>query len=388
MKKQSKAIPEVMLHKHILVCGNNLNALSIMRSLGEVGIRPIVILLEGNPIQLVEKCKYLGKLIKVSSFKETLEVLMTFRDEKCKPFIYSSDDNHESLLDHYYDQLKDYFYFFNAGEKGRVSYYMDKDKICEEAKECGFDIANGEVLRRGELPKALHYPVITKTLNPCDNGWKRDVGIYYNDDELAKAYTHMVSERLLVQEYIVKKNELSMQGFSIDGGEIVYLPFKNFYFRFTKSSYGSYCYYHTNKDEELTAKITQLIRKIGYSGNFEIEFIEKLDGSMVFLEINFRHSLSNYACTIGGVNLPYEWAKATLLHSIEGLAPKRDYFTALYEPKDYANFVKTGKIGIFAWLKDIIEADSYYVWNRHDIRPVLSFYRGKIMRKLSRHKKA
>jgi len=386
MKNQSKAIPEVLSHKHILICGDNLNALSIMRSLGEVGIRPIVILLEGNPINLVAKSKYLGQLIKVPSFQETLKVLLTFRDENCKPFIYTSDDNHQSLLDYYYEELKDYFYFFNAGAKGRITYYMDKDKICEAAQECGFEIANGEVLLRGELPKALHYPVITKTLNPCDQGWKRDVGIYYNADDLAKAYTQMISKKLLVEEYIEKKNELSMQGFSIDGGKIVYLPFKRQYFRFTKTSYGSYCYYYTNKDEELTSKINQLIRKIGFSGNFEIEFIEKPDGGLVFLEINFRHALSNYASTIGGVNLPYEWAKATLLHSIEGLVPTKDYFTALYEPKDYGSFVKTGKMSMAAWLKDFFKADSYYLWNRYDMRPVLSFYIGKITRKL-RHKK-
>ena len=45
-----KAIPEVAAHKHIVLCGDNLNALSIIRSLGQVGIRPIVIVLQGNPI--------------------------------------------------------------------------------------------------------------------------------------------------------------------------------------------------------------------------------------------------------------------------------------------------------------------------------------------------
>lgn len=386
MKKQVKAIPEVMLHEHILICGDNLNALSIIRSLGKVGIRPIVILLKGNPLNLVEKCRYVGKVIKVNSFEESFKTLMSFRNEKCKPFIYTSDDNHQSLLDINYDRLKDYFYFFNAGEKGRITYFMDKDKICEAAQECGFDIARGEVLLRGELPQNLHYPVITKTLNPCDNGWKRDVGIFYNAEDLTKAYALMVSQRLLVEEYIEKKNELSMQGFSIDGGKIVYLPFKRQYFRFTKTSYGSYCYYYPNKDEHLTAKITQLIRNIGFTGNFEIEFIEKPDGGLVFLEINFRHALSNYASTIGGVNLPYEWAKATLLNSIEDLKPTKDYFTALYEPKDYASFVKTGKIGLVPWLNDCIKADSLYLWNWHDMRPVLSFYYGKVMRKL-RHEK-
>ena len=347
-----KAIPEVLSHQHLVVCGDNLNALSIVRSLGEVGIRPIVIMTKGNPISLVAKSRYVGRVIEASSFEENLNIMRTFGDEKCKPFVYTSDDDHQSFLDMHYDELKDYFYFFNAGQRGRVTYFMDKDKVCAAAQECGFTIAQGEVLERGELPKTLNYPVITKTLNPCDSGWKRDVGIYYSPEELSRAYADMISSKLLVQEYIEKKNELSMQGFSIDGGEIVYLPFKRQYFRFTKTSYGSYCYYYTYKDDDLRQQITSLIRQIGYSGNFEIEFIEKPDGSLVFLEINFRHALSNYASTIGGVNLPYEWAKATLLHNIDGLKPTRDYFTALFESKDYVNFVQTGEMSRLRWLKD------------------------------------
>ncbi len=377
-----KAIPEVLSHQHLVVCGDNLNALSIVRSLGEVGIRPIVIMTKGNPISLVAKSRYVGRLIEASSFEENLSIMRTFGDEKCKPFVYTSDDDHQSFLDMHYDELKDYFYFFNAGQQGRVTYFMDKDKICAAAQECGFAIAQGEVLARGEMPKALNYPVITKTLNPCDSGWKRDVGIYYSPEELSRAYADMISTKLLVQEYIEKKNELSMQGFSIDGGEIVYLPFKRQYFRFTKTSYGSYCYYYTYKDDDLRQRITKLIRQIGYSGNFEIEFIEKPDGSLVFLEINFRHALSNYASTIGGVNLPYEWAKATLLHNIDGLKPTREYFTALFESKDYANFVQTGEMSRLRWLKDFFAADSYYLWNRRDMAPVFSFYWGKLKRKL------
>ena len=377
-----KAIPEVLSHQHLVVCGDNLNALSIVRSLGEVGIRPIVIMTKGNPISLVAKSRYVGRVIEASSFEENLNIMRTFGDEKCKPFVYTSDDDHQSFLDMHYDELKDYFYFFNAGQRGRVTYFMDKDKVCAAAQECGFTIAQGEVLERGELPKALNYPVITKTLNPCDSGWKRDVGIYYSPEELSRAYADMISSKLLVQEYIEKKNELSMQGFSIDGGEIVYLPFKRQYFRFTKTSYGSYCYYYTYKDDDLRQQITSLIRQIGYSGNFEIEFIEKPDGSLVFLEINFRHALSNYASTIGGVNLPYEWAKATLHHNIDGLKPTRDYFTALFESKDYANFVQTGEMSRLRWLKDFFAADSYYLWNRRDIAPVVSFYWGKLKRKL------
>ncbi len=379
--KRIEAIPEVKRHLHIVLCGDNINAVSILRSLGEVGLRPTVIMVDEGHVPLVSKCRYVGKLIQTKSFDESLQQFLSLADPQCPPFVYTSDDNHQSLIDLHYDELKQGFYFFNAGEAGRVTHFMDKNNICLAAKECGFTIAESEVLKPGQLPQHIHYPVITKTLNPYEDGWKRDVGIYHDPESLAKAYTQMVSKTLLVQEYIVKKNELSMQGFSIDAGRIVYLPFKRQYFRFTDSAYGSYCYYKTYQDDDLYNKIVALLRMIRFSGNFEIEFLEKQDGSLVFLEINFRHALSNYASTIGGINLPYEWAKATLLHSVDGLHPTKDYFTAINEFKDFNTFVKSGKIGLLPWLKDLVTADSYYLWNKHDPKPLFSFYLGKLTRK-------
>lgn len=379
--KRIEAIPEVKRHPHIVLCGDNINAVSILRSLGEVGLRPTVIMVDEGHVPLVSKCRYVGNLIQTKSFDESLQQLLSLADPQRPPFVYTSDDYHQSLIDLHYDELKQGFYFFNAGEAGRVTHFMDKNNICLAAKECGFTIAESEVLKPGQLPQHIHYPVITKTLNPYEDGWKRDVGIYHDPESLAKAYTQMVSKTLLVQEYIVKKNELSMQGFSIDAGRIVYLPFKRQYFRFTDSAYGSYCYYKTYQDDDLYNKIVALLRMIRFSGNFEIEFLEKQDGSLVFLEINFRHALSNYASTIGGINLPYEWAKATLLHSVDGLHPTKDYFTAINEFKDFNTFVKSGKIGLLPWLKDLVTADSYYLWNKHDPKPLFSFYLGKLTRK-------
>lgn len=214
---------EVYLHKHILICGDNINSLGIIRSLGEKGIRPIVIVVEEGHIPLVSKSKYVSKLIKTESFEESYEELLKFADPACKPFVYTTDDNHESMLDLHYNELKDGYYFFNAGEAGRVTKLMNKDVLCDLAKECGFRIPAKEAVKRGELPKKINYPVITKTLTPYSAGWKRDVGIYHGDEELAEAYKGMISEELLLQEYVEKKNEYEIHGFSINNGEQIYL---------------------------------------------------------------------------------------------------------------------------------------------------------------------
>lgn len=65
-------ISEVAAHKHIVLCGDNLNAISILRNLGEIGIKPIVILIQEGNLQLVKYCRYVGKLISTNSFGESL----------------------------------------------------------------------------------------------------------------------------------------------------------------------------------------------------------------------------------------------------------------------------------------------------------------------------
>ena len=155
--KRIEAIPEVKRHLHIVLCGDNINAVSILRSLGEVGLRPTVIMVDEGHVPLVSKCRYVGKLIQTKSFDESLQQLLSLADPQCPPFVYTSDDNHQSLIDLHYDELKQGFYFFNAGEAGRVTYFMDKNNICLAAKECGFTIAESEVLKPGQLPQ--HIPL-------------------------------------------------------------------------------------------------------------------------------------------------------------------------------------------------------------------------------------
>ena len=52
---------EVFKHKHICLVEDHYNPLGIVRSLGEEGIKPIVLLCGANN-HLVEKSKYIGEI--------------------------------------------------------------------------------------------------------------------------------------------------------------------------------------------------------------------------------------------------------------------------------------------------------------------------------------
>jgi len=368
---------ELHKHQHIVVCWSDLNSLGVVRSLGEKGINPILIILKGG-MNIVEQSKYVKKIIYIEDEEECITVLQQFKNTDCKPFVYTCDDRHQRVLDHHYEKLKDYFYFFNAGDNDRITYYTDKNNCCDLALECGFNVPKKEVINVGELPQSVPYPIFVKTLTPYSIGWKHDVGIYYNSQELQESFSNFKSkESLIAQEYIQKKGEISMQGVSINAGQEIYLPFERMYLRYSDTSFGGYMYYQPFENKELLSKIQTMIQAIRYSGCFEIEFLVDQSDKLYFLEINLRFSASNYGVTYGGCNQPYLWAIATLLGRIptDYIHPLTKRFYVMNEIIDI-RYAKS--VGLFHWIKECINADCYYLFNFKDIIPFVKFIFKKI----------
>ena len=98
---------EVYKHKHICLVEEHQNPLGIVRSLGEEGIKPIVLLCAHNP-HMVNKSKYVGELHIFNTIQEGFDFLMEhYSNEPLKPFIYNGSDNVTLLLDEHYEELKD-----------------------------------------------------------------------------------------------------------------------------------------------------------------------------------------------------------------------------------------------------------------------------------------
>lgn len=373
---------EVYLHKHIVLCGDNFNALSIIRSLGEAGIKPIVIVAQEGFVPLIAKSRFVFVLRKTLSIEESYNTLLEYGDKNRKSFIYTSDDNHQSLLDKNYEFLKDYFFFFNCGESGRVTQLMNKATLCDLAEDCGFRVPMREVVDRGVLPINLRYPVYTKTLTPYQDGWKRDAGIYYSPIDLAEAYGHMVSKQFLLQEYIKKKDELEIHGFSINGGESIYFSFCSLYFRMSDTAFGFYKYYQLFQDDDLKERIIKIIQKARYTGIFEVEFLVDENEEKWFLEVNFRFPLSNYACTFGGDNLPFLWAQSMISGQIESTERVRKYerFTFMNEVSDFMTSVIGKELSFRKWYKDFRSCDCLVLYHKNDTSPFYFYIWNRLMR--------
>lgn len=80
-------------------------------------------------------------------------------------------------------------------------------------------LSRGHVLSVGELPKTLKYPVFTKAAtSTIKGGWKNQAHICNNEEDLLAVYKTINTDKILVQEYVQKKNELCINGMSISGG--------------------------------------------------------------------------------------------------------------------------------------------------------------------------
>lgn len=365
-------------HKFIIFGYDHYNALGVVRSLGEKGIAPIVILHKTivKDASLVPNSRYASVVHIVENVDDGYRLLLEkYGNEALKPFLYSCDDYVEMCLDSHYEELKDRFYFFDGGQAGIVSRYMDKDGISQLAVECGCKIPKTEIVKRGQLPTSLKYPVITKAKVSAIGGWKKDVRICYSEEELVEAYKTIESEDLLVEEFIEKKNELCLDGFCINHGKDVCIPFQTTYLRVAPGMYGNYMELTPFKNEVVYKQVCRILEKAQFNGIFSVEYLIDKNDELYFLEVNFRNSTWSYAFTYGGVNMPYEWAKATLEGEIslaeDGI--KKTPFTALVEVKDFKDFVLTRKISLLKWIRDLRKTDCLYYWNSKDKKPVFGW---------------
>ena len=114
------------MKEHIVfVSKEHYNPLGIVRTLGEAGIKPVVVIVEGD-LKFVGQSKYVKEKHYVRSPEEGVKLILErYAKSGEKSFILTGDDVTVSTLDLHYEELKDFFYFYNAGETGRIVNFMN-----------------------------------------------------------------------------------------------------------------------------------------------------------------------------------------------------------------------------------------------------------------------
>ena len=367
---------DVFDHLHIVLCNEHYNPLGIIRSLGEAGIRPIAIIVRGKRA-FVGSSKYISKAIYVENINEAVRVLMDdYSNCAKKPFIYITNDPFLEYIDSHYNDFKESFFVTNAREEGKISFYMNKDNINRLALESGLNIPSSTIVKKGQLPQGLNYPVITKAIASTAGAWKKDSFICDSETELLEAYSKIKGDTILIQEFIDRKGEFNIDGISVNHGESVFLSMVTDYIYLVPGRYSTYMDVLNVTNEELSSKIKKIIAQIGYEGIFDAEFMMGKDDKIYFLEINLRPNAFNYASTCAGMNDPYLWAKGML----DGYVSDDNYkqipagFRAMVENDDFKDRVLSKETSVIRWLKDFFSCNCHFYFNRHDIKPFINAF--------------
>lgn len=229
-----------------------------------------------------------------------------------------------------------------------------------------------EYVRVGELPKTLNYPIFTKAIDSLNPYWKGNAYICHNEEELKQAYLRMDIEFILLQEYIVKQDELPIEGISLNRGEQIILLGRTVSYRLQKDSFGTYRYVEPYSDPELEVKIKNLIKEFQYTGAFEIEFLIGQNGKKYYLETNFRIAQQNYAYVKLGANIPYLYAISTLAGHIVEKEIKyipQQKINIMHEFEDFKICVVNKTTSLHNWVKDVYHADCFSFYNSKDKAP-------------------
>lgn len=358
----------------VFVSKEHYNPLGIVRTLGEAGIRPIVIIVEGD-LKFVGQSKYVKKKHYVKTPEEGLSLLLkNYTSATEKSFILTGDDVTVSLLDNHYDELKDFFYFYNAGQSGRISYFMNKDLMLEIAEKYGLNVAKTWKVSVGDIPSDIEYPIMTKAINSLGNEWKDIVYICHSDEELLSAFNKMKSKEILLQRYVDKVDEVSFDGFSIDHGNQTIILTEVYQEYCIPDKYSPYWDVRNNTDLKTTEKIKRIIAEIGLEGIFEFEFMVDQNNDLWFLEINFRNTALGYSTTSAGMPQVTLWCYAMESGIIPSDVIKTipTGFKAMAECFDYDARVKSGVISKKDWKKQYTSCQCKLYKGRDDNIP---FYR-------------
>lgn len=357
----------------VVIGGDHFNALWVVRSLGIMGFKPTVIVV--NPLKkcsFVTKSKYISTSYVVSNEIEMLDLLnrLSFRE---RVVLFSSSDRVSDIIDQNYDKLKKKYILPNCGEQqGMLSYWMNKRIMTELAVKSGFNVPySAEIILSNEklkLPDDIPYPCILKPLK-SSTGQKTDFRICASRSGVEEALLVLRSHcsSVLLQEYVKPDFEVSIHGMRNRALEYNLVPGLLYKTGTCQSVHNMGMITYAYIEESLNpyvdkAVVDRFLNSIDYVGLYSIEFFVS-EGKAYFLEINLRVDCDLFLYTMSGVNMPYLWAQLSMGMPIDNssirLKRKRTYgmteisylkYLKWNEPlKIIAEWWKTDCYSIFSW---------------------------------------
>ncbi len=359
------------LHKSPIVFGfDSYNTAGSIRCLGEAGIKPIVILVSDRKRNAIAKSKYINKIHIVDTIEQGIGILKKNYKSTSITYLFVTSDKIASALDLIFDELKNHFIFPNAGEEGKLNYWMDKNNMCVAASESGIVTPKSVEYHVGnQFPNSLSMPCIIKPSKSI-KGSKQDITIInsINDvNEYLGSLHH--TEDYIIQEYVKKECELLIIGCRTQSGNI-FIPahlIKTRWIGTGDDASQGWVKRGLPKNINKNA-ITQFLSKINYIGPFSIEFGVQ-DHMPFFYEINLRNDGTINYFTKVGVNLPLMF----LTDSEDINYSKPDEALFVDEIGDFLNVIR-GDLKFTDWINNLKKSSAHKYYDKHDKGPFMVFF--------------
>lgn len=347
------------------------NTLSMIRSVGHEGVKPYVFLY-GHTKSYIEHSKYIAGYKHVDTAEEAVDALAVFcKGADRKPIVITCSDEISMILDRCYDELYSLCHFFNAGEKGRVSHFMDKQVQTTLARESGFATPWSIECLPGNTPlEEVQYPCVVKPKESVHGGKK--IFVCNNVKELKVSLKEFDAKyAVIIQQYIKGEYEVVIIGLTMNGQSII-PGFAKKHRDYKGATTYSTIYPISGISRSVVTAAEQMLSQIKYEGLWGIECI-KMEGNYYFIELNMRNDATTYSMAVAGVNLPMVYYQAHNDDNYVFNTPmKVESINSMVEFDDF-NFVLKRAVSLFQWKKQLNECRCRYYFDEDDEAP----YRAK-----------
>ncbi len=292
----------------IIVLGGHVQALGIIRILGRLGYRIVVI--DNTNINISRHSKYCHRHYVIKDAK-LLSFLLAKRGKYINWAILPTGDYHVKILSKYKDSLEQ-SYFVCQDSWDKVEKFYNKKFTYTLASQLDIPIPKTYTVSDiSQLEKHTEFPCIIKPSirHTFYHQVKKKVFICNNQNELRHKYRRtcniIPADEILIQSIIVgdNSNQYSVCGFYIEGKPIAQLTACRYRQHPINFGYAT-TYAETTEKPQLEEYAGRIIRAVKYTGICEIEFkYDSRDKQYKLLEVNPRtwkwHVISQLA------NIPF-----------------------------------------------------------------------------------
>ena len=145
----------------IVIGGNHHNTLSILRSLGEKGVKSLLIVVSKDPKPYIGYSKYIQEMRVVKTVDEIASAMYSLHRSSEKAVVIACADSISSYLDSNRNKLLKDFILPGSEEEGKITRLMNKNSMMQLAIDCGIAVPLSWIVypAKPEI-SSLSYPCI------------------------------------------------------------------------------------------------------------------------------------------------------------------------------------------------------------------------------------